>query len=50
MFVLYITLNCLDDLLFNITQDVRVVLNAHADPFQSSTYVVQFVVVESVER
>lgn len=50
MFVLYITLNRLDDLLFNFTQDVYVVSNAHVYPFQKSTYVVQFVVVESVKR
>lgn len=50
MFGLYITWYCRDDLLFNITQDVLVEPNVHADPFQSYTYVVQFVVVESVER
>lgn len=50
MFVLYITLYCLDDLQFDVTQELYVVPNSHVDPFQTSANVVQFVVVELVKR
>lgn len=50
MFVLYITFYCLDDLLFDVTHDLYAVPTSHVDPFQTSTYVVQFSVVELGKR